>query len=297
VTVLTLEARDIEDEKGRAAASRYRIEEVDSPGELFERAFGVLDAEFGSKGELERRSVIEGWLRGRADAPGASRCEGYHLLVARDGAGALGAVRDCHVRVDPEAAACVAYLAHVVVMPEHRRSGLASLMRAAPLTLARRALAEADLSDGDVLLAAEMEPVVMEDPASIARLVAYGRAGFSVVDPTRLPYCQPDFRDLAALGSEARPLPLLAVVRWVGHERAERVPRRLAAAYLENLYAVFATHCRAEDLAAPREHALRVLLASEDPVPLLRLPTGPDDHDALRPLLRREVLSHYGGFS
>ncbi len=289
MTVLAVDPRDIDDDRGRHAASNYRIEEVPVHGDLFERAFGALHAEFGSRGELERRSVIEGWLRDRA----GHRSDGYHLLAALDRAGELGAVRDCHVRLDPKRSVAVAYLAHVVVAPEHRRTGLASLMRAAPLGLARRALASAARQGDDILLAAEMEPVVLEDRASILRLVAYGRAGFAAIAPSRLPYCQPDFRDLAAIGGAPNPLPMLAVVRWVGHERASVVPTRLAEAYVEDLYEVFATHCRREDLAAPREHALRKLREGFGDIPLLALPESLEDERALRPLLRDEVLAHH----
>ena len=297
---LHLETRDVEDEKGRKALERFRIEEVDlgAPA-LFDAAYGALDAEFGPRGELERRSVIEGWLRAPPDRT-------YHLLVAREnqtgsGAARLAAVRDCHVSVDLEARAVVAYLAHVVVMPEHRRSGLASIMRAAPLALAREALKRAGPSTkGDLLLAAEMDPADPDVEGSIVRLVAYGRAGFAAIDPSCLPYCQPDFRELATLSQAVhcevppRPLPMLAVVRWVGHEGAPCLPKRFAEAFVRNLYAVFATHCRPEDLAEPRAHALAALAAHPAvEVPLLPLPKNKDDADALRPLLREHVLPHH----
>jgi GNAT superfamily N-acetyltransferase len=289
VSSLHLETRDVEDDKGRKALERFRIQEVDlgAPA-LFDAAYGALDAEFGPRGELERRSVIEGWLRALPDRT-------YHLLVARDEADRLAAVRDCHVSVDLEARAVVAYLAHVVVMPEHRRSGLASIMRAAPLALAREALKRAGPSTkGDLLLAAEMDPADPDVEGSIVRLVAYGRAGFAAIDPSCLPYCQPDFRELAALGVPPRPLPMLAVVRWIGHEGAPCLPKRFAEAFVRNLYAVFATHCRPEDLAEPRAHALAALAAHPAvEVPLLPLPKNKDDAEGLRPLLREHVLPHH----
>src|SRR5262249_21305267 len=152
---------------------------------------------------------------------------------------------------------------HTFVVPAHRRSGLGALLRAAPVTLGKRALADADHTPAasDLVLAAEMEPVRSGALDTVTRLVVYGRAGFSVLPPRVLPYCQPDFRDLAALRAadpsvEARPLPLLAVVRWIGHEGATALPARLAAAFVRHLYAVFATHCDERDLARPRAHAL-----------------------------------------
>lgn len=280
-----LGADDVEDDKARGALERYRLEEVDD-GALFDAAYGALDAEFGARGELERREVVEAWLS--APSPRA-----YHLLVARDRDGAVVAVRDCHVCVDPRANAVVVYLAHVLVLPEHRRGGLASLMRAAPLALGRRA--GSALREPDLLLAAEMEPAVPTEEPTLVRLVAYGKAGFSAIDPVCLPYCQPDFRDLDRLcaGEQARPLPLLPVVRWVGHEQARAIPARLAQAYVDDLYAVFATHCRARDLDVLREHALGVLAAAPDPVPLLALPRSKDDAARIGPLLRERVLSRH----
>lgn len=280
---------EVEDEKGRAALARYTLDEVDlSDAPLFEAAYGALDAEFGVRGELERREVVEAWLR--APAPRT-----YHILAARDDDGRLAAVRDCHVSVAPRSNAIVVYLAHVLVLPEHRRSGLASLMRAAPLALARRAAATASaLHSPDLLLAAEMEPAVIDEEPTLVRLVAYGKAGFAAIDPSRLPYCQPDFRDLARLGDRARPLPLVPIVRWIGHDGARSLPRRLARAYVDALYGVFATHCRAMDLEPIQRHALDVLdRGAPDDVALLGLPATTTDADRVRLLLRERVLSYH----
>jgi GNAT superfamily N-acetyltransferase len=271
------------DDKARAALARYRLEPVASE-RAFEAAFGALDAEFGPRGEIERREVVERWL-----ARGPDRLDGlawhYHLLGAWEG-DALAGARDCHVTVDEARGECVIYLAHTLVLPEHRRGGLASLLRAAPVTLARRAAPPG----AELLLAAEMEPASLAAADTLVRLVAYGRAGFRAVAPARLPYCQPDFRDLDALGEPARPLPLLAVVKHIGHD-ADTLPRSLCEAYVRHLYAVFGTHCRASDLARPRDHALAAIGSAD--VPLLPLPRSLDDRERLAPLLREAVLPHH----
>src|SRR5262245_31817996 len=99
--------------KGRQALGRFRLECVrDAAGPAFSEAYGALAAEFAPRGELERREVIAGWLR-RAS---------YYLLVARDEDGRLAGVRDCHVVVGHARNAVVVYLAHVLVLPAHRRS-------------------------------------------------------------------------------------------------------------------------------------------------------------------------------
>src|SRR5262249_35021575 len=158
----------------------------------------------------------------------------YSLIAARDQTGLAG-VRDCHAVLDPSCGVCVVYLAHTLVAPAHRGSGLGALLRAAPVTLGKRALLEAGHAPeaSDLMLAAEMGAGRRDEPDAVARLVSYGRGGFSAVPPKCLPYCQPDFRDLAALRAadpslEASPLPLLAVVRWIGHDGATALPARLA---------------------------------------------------------------------
>jgi GNAT superfamily N-acetyltransferase len=293
------ELRDLEpgDAKARAAIERFRIRRVTSAESAdFAAGYGALWDEFGRRGELERREVVERWLaRGAAGIVGEGLHWQYHLLVARDETASLAGVRDCHVTVDVARLECVIYLAHTLVLPDFRRGGLASLFRAAPLTLARRALADLGVASADVLLAAEMEPAERAASDTLVRLVAYGKTGFRVVPPAVLPYCQPDFRDLAAIGEAARPLPLLAVVRWIDHPDAAALPARLCEAYVRHLYAVFSTHCRATDLTPSLTRSLDILRrAAIDPVPLLPLPSSDHDDAALAPLLREEVLGYLG---
>lgn len=285
-------ACDADDEKARAACGRFSVARVcTSHGAAFAEAYAALEAEFGARGELERRLVIAGWVDGvRRVEPEALGHE-YHLLLARDERGGLAGVRDCHVIVDRAAGLAVAYLAHVLVLPAYRRSGLAALLRAAPLALARRTLATLGLDAGhaEVLLAAEMEPAERHASETLVRLMAYGRAGFRVLAPTGLPYWQPDFRDPESRAVH-EPLPFLLVIRWHGHERAAALPAPLAAAVVRHLYAVFATHCRAEELRPLLAGTLGRLARAGDRVPLLELPRLPDDEERLAPLWREAVL-------
>jgi len=296
--ITPLDARELaallvpEDRKALQVVDRYRLEGVTSAATpAFEEAFGALSGEFATRGEIERRDVVERWLSGKA------RCElpwRYHLLRARDEAGALAGARDCHVTLDVARRLCVVYLAHTLVLPAHRRSGLATLFRRAPLLLGRRMAEEhgLDPAETDILLAAEMEPYDRSAPETGVRLVAYGRGGFAAVSPRALPYCQPDFRepDVIAAGGGARPLPLLAVVRRPGHEREGALPRSVAEAFVTHLYAVFATHCDPAQLARPRAHALQALAEAETEAPLLPLPISVEDEIRLTPLSRDAVL-------
>lgn len=281
-------------DKVKDAFGRFAISEAKGQAEL-EEGLSALEREFGPTGEIERRETLAAWFAaGSLSAPHAPIRASYHLLLARDREGQLAGVRDCFVTVDARAARAVVLLSHTLVLPSHRRTGLAALLRTAPASLARRALREAGLPSGEVLLAAEMEMVAPEDPASVVRLLAYGRAGFHVVPPEALPYAQPDFRDLDALGVDPVPLPFLAVVRQVGDESRGTLSRERALAIIHHLQAVHVCHCRPADLVPIREHALGALAAyPHDPIPLLRVPPGPERVAELRPLLHSVVFHLY----
>lgn len=285
----------------------YVIEAVaSSRSRAFDEGYAALVAEFAPRGELERREVIARWLdegvRGsRPDAQPAERLRrSYHMLIARDEHGALAGVRDCHVVLDERDRVATIYFAHVLVLPPFRRTGLAALLRSEPVARAHRFLADAvaDPSTIDLLLAAEMEPPSLDDEASIIRLVAYGKDGFAAIAPAVLPYCQPDFRDLERAGAgKPRAIPLLAIVRFLGHEGAPLLPVRLARAFVTHLYAVFATHVRLDHLAELEARTLGVLdafaSANTRDVPLLPLPRTLDDAAAVTPLSRAAVMPFF----
>lgn len=259
--------------------SDYRVALVESTADpAFDAAFALFEAEFGARGELERRSVIEGWLeRGPVTVDGLEHT--YHLYAARDAGGAIAGVRDCHLVIDRGASRGVLYLAHVLVLPAHRRRGVAGRLRDAPT-----ARLTESLPGGQRIVVGEMEHPVASDAASIVRLVAYGRAGFAAIDPRAFPYHQPDFREPSTIASPA-PVPLLAIASWLGHEDAQALPKTLARAVLRHVYAVFASHCDPAHLASPYEIARAALEAWPEPtVPLLPLPASVADRDALAPL-------------
>ncbi|AUX49042.1 hypothetical protein SOCE26_105870 [Sorangium cellulosum] len=292
-------------EKVARAIAQYSLEEAQGRA-AFDEGYDALDTFFGPKGELERREVLAAWLAGVHTDPAAPIVMTYHMLIARDAEGRLAGVRDAYITLDRAARRCVALLSHALVLPEHRRSGLAALLRAAPVALARRALAEAGL-DGpgggaaageaekaEVLLAAEMEAVDPDDRDTAVRLFAYGRAGFSVIPPSVLPYAQPDFRDTAALGVTPIPLPLMAVVRKVGEEERGDISRDGAASFLRHYQAAHVREVDPAHLAPIRENALGRLAAFEgERVPLIRIPRGPAEIAGFAPLLRSVVMPLY----
>ena len=51
-----------------------------------------------------------------------------------------------------------------------------------------------------------MDPVHPDDLQTVVRLLAYGRSGFSVLDPQRFPYSQPELREIEGASYTALPL-------------------------------------------------------------------------------------------
>lgn len=273
--------------KVEAAQGRFRVEAVTDPdGPAFDAAYAMLDSFFGARGELEPREGLRGFVRDPALVYGEGVGGHYHLLVAWDG-DTLAGVRDCYVDIDQAAGVCLVALSHAYVAPAYRRSGLAALFRAVPVSLARARV-------GDTLpivVVAEMEPLDPGDFDTRVRLVAYGRSGFSVLDPARVPYSQPDFRDDA--GPDHTAIALLGVVRWVGHERDVAMPIVLAAAFPRLFHVCHRMYLPVERVDPSEVHALRALSRVSDPVPLLPLPQSFEERACLAPLMRSAVLACY----
>jgi hypothetical protein len=241
----------------------------------FSLAYEALAAEFGHRGELEPRRVIERWTDQNGSQPaGRGLLRRYFLLAAYDHRGEFAGVRDGHVVVDPSKRIAVIYLAHVLVLPAFRRTGLSGLFRRTPLPIAHSVMdaAGTDRGASEILFAAEMEFSAPTDEASYVRFASYGGDGFAALDPAVLAYFQPAFGALPGARDE-RPIPLLAVVRRLGHEGATTLPKRLAVAFVEHLYAVFADHLDPTMLRAMSGRMLAgVHRYGADGVPLLPLP-------------------------
>lgn len=225
----------------------------EDPG--FAAAFDRLWAEFGPRGEMERREVIAARLRWQPAQPVAGAAFLYELLVLRR-RGMIVAVRD-HTAVvrlgvggRPLAEPTVVHLSHAFIEPAQRGSGLAGWLRALPVQAARSCAAAAGRAAGaPVVLVAEMEHPDPADAASTARLRSYGRAGFLTIDPAALEYSQPDFRAPESLaGAAPTPLPLALVVRRVGAETETVMPAAEVAAVVASIYAVYGVHVSAAAL-------------------------------------------------
>jgi GNAT superfamily N-acetyltransferase len=222
-----------------------RVESARDPE--FALVYEQLWREFGGRGEMETRQVIEERIAWDPARPVGHCVLAYEMLVLRRG-GTLAALRDhsAVVRLDAKQQArhgpVVVHLSHALVLPEERGSGLAAWLRALPLGAARRVAAAAGTgADAPVVLVAEMEPP--ESGGLLARLRSYERAGFQKVDPAAAPYAQPDFRPPERLaGERPQAVPLSLVLRRVGREGEAEMPAAELAAVVEAIYAVYAVH-------------------------------------------------------
>jgi GNAT superfamily N-acetyltransferase len=273
------------------SGSGFRVAQIRSAEDpAFDVAWGALHDEFAPRGEIERRDVVVRWLANPGGYGAAGLRVTYHLVAVHDADGRLAAVRDHHVIVDRDRAVVTVYLAHALVTPEFRRRGLARELRRLARLHGEYAAETAGIDSPEMILAAEMEPMEPDRAETVTRLIAYGRDGFAAIEPARILYRQPDFRDPQTIDGDARSIPLLAVVRRIGHEGAPAIGRDLAESYVRHLYAVFATHCRASDLAPLAARSYAALNASGPLVPLVPLPISSDDAPALESLQAARVV-------
>lgn len=276
-----------ERERGLEAQGTYTGHLVEGPGAEFDQAYDALWEEFGERGELENRAVLLDDLKGpRGRNGGVVR---YHLMTFHEGQ-RLAGIRDVFSVCFPDRKFCYVLLSHSLVLPAWRRSGVATLIRAAPAAAARHALQEegADL-DSDRLLMAEMDPIDPRSDPTVIRVLAYGKAGFRILAPEWLPYVQPDFSDWKVQNREPRPIPMVPVLRWVGHEDVEALPATLIRGLLDGIDAI---HLKdyPEDAALRRANADRVW-AGRAPVPTIVV--DPKALERLAPLLRAATLPQF----
>ncbi len=274
--------------------SGFTLERVAGQADAaFAEGFDRLWAEFGHRGEMERREVIAGRLSWDPARPGEGPALLYEMaLIKRDGV--LVAVRD-HTAILARRldggfeAEVVVHLSHVLVDPVWRGSGIVAWMRALPLQAARRCRATATGSEeGPVTLVAEMEPDDATAPDVRRRLRSYARACFRVADPAALVYGQPDFRAPAEIDrTGVQPVPLWLVLRRVGREEEASMPAADLQSLVSALESMFAVHVAPRHMEVVRAGNRIVpdasgLVALCEPTALFLSPNVQDSPDPLR---------------
>jgi hypothetical protein len=249
-----------------------RIRRPDHP--LFPRAYGRLWEEFGPRGEMEKRPVIETRLGWQPAKPIDQHALLYEMIVVEQ-RGEILALRDHTAIVShrPQgncgSGRVIVHLSHLLLEPRMRGSGLSGWMRAFPIQAGRECAAAAGLANTDeITLVAEMEPTDGVTPAVMKRLRSYERAGFLQIAADRVGYCQPDFRASETIDmTGVRPLPLTLVIRRLGREGETTLSGAEVREIVTALYTVFGTTMRADHMA-PLWALLDTLPAAHDRVPL-----------------------------
>jgi hypothetical protein len=227
----------------------HRVHSADDPD--FDLAFGALWAEFGARSEVEQPTVLSRRLRWNGDRLVEDYALRYRLVLLKSH-GKLAAVRDHTAIVRGGQEEAIVHLSHNFIAPEWRRSGLAGWLRALPIQSARNCLAEQGRSSASpIILVGEMKALDPADPASYTRLKAYEKAGYLLIDPRRVRYLQPDFRepDEIDLTGGARPLSLSLIIRRVGRESELTISGAEVLRIVEAIYRVYGETSRRCDMA------------------------------------------------
>lgn len=266
-----------------AAADRAELFSARDSESAFDDCYAALASEFAPRGEMETREDLRWELTGREPGVWVVR---YELLGLRVG-GDLAAVRDAYVLRRATDGLVVVVLAHALVLPPFRRSGLGAVLRAIPAGLGRR------VSQGSpLLLMCETDPWRPDDPSGRARFDAYAAGGFGWLDPADVPYAQPDFSDWRSAGRRPDPVPLLVGVRHVGHEAAPRLALPLVRAVYDAMDELHRTFTPEDTDARRRCFEAR---AVRHPPALAVLRPGADDHRLSLAHLRASLPKRLGG--
>ncbi len=250
----------------------HRVTSSDDP--CFEPAYNRLWDEFSAANEVESRAVIADRLTLDPRHLHNAHAFLYELLYLTDNEGNFAAVRDHTAIVDSSTGHVTVHLSHNLVAPAWRRTGLAGWLRALPLQTARLALSAQNLPpNSPITLVAEMEAADPTDDARTTRLAAYQRAGFQKIDPSRVDYFQPDFRDPADIARTggARSIPLSLVVRRINQPPATTLSAAAIRSIVQSVHALYATSFRPAEMATAHA-AIRLPDAGE--IPLVP-PTAP----------------------
>lgn len=247
---------------------RHDIRDTEDP--YFDMAFGSLWAEFGVIGEMEQVAVLARRLKWNPLEPREGASLRYSLVLLTCG-NQFVAVRDHTVIVLEDQPGAVVHLSHNLVAPRWRRSGIAGWMRALPVSDAQECLGLLGRPiDSPVTLVGEMEHLHPERPSTLVRLMAYEKAGFQMVDPSRVNYLQPDFRapEEIDISGGPVPVPLCLVLRRVGLESERELDAREVRRVARSLYKMYGMEFRERDMRVVLD-SLETYPAEGEKIPLI----------------------------
>lgn len=224
---------------------------VESPADpLFEQGYQLLEAEFSRANEIETREVLMdrmSWQADQIDEEGHAM--GYQFLVLKI-AGEIAAVRD-HSAIVSQGGVTV-HLSHVLVLPQWRRSGLATVLRTLPVGFARNVAARSGVPDAPITLVCEMDLYEPQSPSNQIRRSSYAKAGFLSI-PSGHGYIQPDFRSKPLIDSDpggARPVELDLLFRRVRREHETEINRAELLVHIGRIYRMYGRNIAPEHMEA-----------------------------------------------
>ena len=220
--------------------------------DLFQEAYSILWSEFGEKGELEPSSLLNERLHWDPLEIQNHRSLAYEILMIKKNH-RIVALRDHSIitTLHQHSAESIVHLSHAWIAPEFRRQGLSGWLRALPIQKARECLSKLRHSpQSSITLVAEMEPLETHSPERVTRLQSYSKAQFSVLDPTRIRYTQPDFRHAIEIDQSGgpRPIHLLLLLRRLGREQETSISASHAKTIIESLYHMYSQSFRPQDM-------------------------------------------------
>ncbi len=241
-----------------------RVESPDDP--LFEVAYDLFEAEFSHANEIETRATLMDRMSWRLDQAGLAMS--YELLVLKV-AGKIAAVRD-HSAILSHGHVTV-HLSHVLVLPDWRRMGLATVLRTLPVSFARRIASKCGVPEVQITLFCEMD---LSDPSCAAnqiRRISYEKAGFLSI-PTGHGYFQPDFRATSLIHSDpdgAKPVELDLLFRRISREHETEINRAELVVHISHIYQMYSRNVAPEHMAAAHAWLENFRMVSQDIYPLL----------------------------
>ncbi len=224
---------------------------VESPVDpLFEPAYQLLEAEFGRANEIETREVLIDRMSWQTDQVDEEVfVMGYQWLVLKV-AGEIAAVRD-HSAIVSQGEVTV-HLSHVLVLPQWRRSGLATILRTLPVSFAKSIATRAGVPDAPITLTCEMDLYEPQSPSNQIRRSSYAKAGFLSI-PSGHGYIQPDFRAKSLIDSDPegpRPVKLDLLFRRVCRENEKRISRAELLVHIGRIYHMYGRNIAPENMEA-----------------------------------------------
>lgn len=228
----------------------------DSASGWMKKGYDVLNAYFGNRGEMESMEVIQERLQCNSANPLDGYSFSYEMVVFTDTMDNIVAAGDYTVILSHDALkngqSAVVHLSHIWVDPKKPGGGIVRQLKELTVNATHLAIKKASLpADASITLVAEVEPYQEGNEEKIRRLKRFLHADLLIVDPTQIPYYQPDFRsgtEIDASGG-AQPLLLTLMIRRINKELELEMPSNELKHIILCLYQMYGHGMRKKDMS------------------------------------------------